>query len=243
MLANGTLFDMVSAIEATASAAILCALLSLALAATPRGRLCVATVLTVWFATVAFLGASGALNPLSGAGTPVLGLAVMLPLAVLCFAFLGYAPTRDAISRVPLAVLIAVNIPRVEGMGFLLLYGAHRLPAPFALAAGWGDIVVGVTALPLAWFAARYPARAKPWAIAWNLLGFADLMVAISLGAMSAPGPIRVFTDPPGSGIMTTLPWILIPGFLVPCWEALHVAIFSRLLARQPHASAALAAA
>jgi hypothetical protein len=243
MLAIGTLFDVVSTIEATASAAILCALLSLALAATPRGRLRVAGALTVWFTAVVFLGASGALNPLSGAGTPGLGLAVTLPLAVLCFAFLGYAPTRDAISQVPLAVLIAVNIPRVEGVAFLLLHSAHRLPAPFALAAGWGDVVVGVTAGPLAWLAWRYPARAKPWVIAWNLLGFADLMVAIGLGSMSAPGPIRLFMDPPGSGIMTTLPWILVPCFLVPCWEALHVAIFSRLLARQPYASAALTAA
>jgi hypothetical protein len=40
-----------------------------------------------------------------------------------------------------------------------------------------------------------------------------------------------MFMDPPGTAIMTTLPWIIIPCFLVPIFEALHIAIFYRLYA------------
>jgi hypothetical protein len=31
---------------------------------------------------------------------------------------------------------------------------------------------------------------------------------------------------------MTTLPWLIVPGFLVPCLMFLHVVIFYRLLAK-----------
>lgn len=126
----------------------------------------------------------------------------------------------------------------------MLLYAAKRLPAPFAPVAGWGDIFVGLTAGPVAWIAARDGGRARSLVFAWNVVGFLDLATAIALGATSSPGPIRMFMDPPGTPLMTTLPWIIIPCFLVPSFEALHVAIFyrlsrnaSRLSSQGPHAS------
>ena len=36
--------------------------------------------------------------------------------------------------------------------------------------------------------------------------------------------------EQPGSGIMGTLPWFLIPGFLVPLYLITHLFIFARLL-------------
>ena len=54
-------------------------------------------------------------------------------------------------------------------------------------------------------------------------------MNAVALGALSAPGPLQVFAGPPSSALMTTLPWLLIPGFLVPSLMFLHIVIFHRL--------------
>ena len=66
--------------------------------------------------------------------------------------------------------------------------------------------------------------------MAWNLFGLADLATAVSLGVLSTPGPLRrIFADP-GAGLMTTLPWLLIPGFLVPLLATIHLAIFYRLI-------------
>jgi hypothetical protein len=62
---------------------------------------------------------------------------------------------------------------------------------------------------------------ASPAFIRWNVLGILDLVVAISLGAISttlstgAPGEIS--TAP-----MATLPLLLIPAFLVPLFLMLH---------------------
>ena len=62
-----------------------------------------------------------------------------------------------------------------------------------------------------------------------------DLVTAIALGATSSPGPIRLFFEPPGSAIMTTLPWILIPCFLVPALAFFHLVTFYRLAQDRRH--------
>jgi hypothetical protein len=53
--------------------------------------------------------------------------------------------------------------------------------------------------------------------------------MAVTPGATSAPGPLQIFHGPPSSGIMATLPWILIPCFLVPSLIFLHLCTFYRL--------------
>ena len=99
---------------------------------------------------------------------------------------------------------------------FIILYAEGRLPAPFAPSAGWGDVFIGATALPLAWAVLRFGARVRPLVLLWNALGVADLVVALDARAAFGAGPLQVFVGPPDSSPMTTLPWLIIPGFLVP---------------------------
>jgi hypothetical protein len=222
--------DLLSTIGETVSAAAVAAVVSFSLSTSLRQRARAAFAIGLWFLIVITLGATGALGPHSAAGVPGLGAAVAVPLAALVCAFLVIRSTREAMSAIPVWVLIAVNSVRILGVSFLLLYAEHRLPAPFALVAGWGDIFVGLSAAPVAWLLVRRGTKAHRWVLAWNLIGFLDLFAAITLGATSSPGPIRLFMEPPGSSIMTTLPWIIIPCFIVPSLEALHIAIFHRLL-------------
>ena len=119
---------------------------------------------------------------------------------------------------------------RVLGVMFVLLYLGGRLPAPFAPVAGWGDIIVGVTAMPVAWLAHGRGRDARPEILVWNIFGLADLIAAIALGVISSPGPLHLIAPEPGSAIMATLPWMLIPGFLVPLLASTHLAVFYRLL-------------
>ena len=224
--------DVFPAIELTTSAAIVVATLSFALARTAIGRLCAAAAFGAWFAVVVTLGATGALG-VQGIGAPGLGLAVTLPVLGLCLVLFRLRTARAAMEAIPLPALIAVNIVRILGVFFILLYAAGRLPAPLAPEAGWGDIFVGVTAGPIAWLVARHGERARSVALGWNLIGLLDLVAAIALGATSAPGPLQLFRGPPDSGMMVTLPWIFIPGFIVPSLVACHIAIFHRLGRRQ----------
>ncbi|CAM5776490.1 hypothetical protein LMIY3S_05553 [Labrys miyagiensis] len=218
-------FDIVFAAVNAAASAIVIATLSFVLAQTPRGRLIAAAALAAWFVFVLYLGATGSLA-VAGDGVAGLGAAVLIPAVSLSWLLLRAGRTAP-LARPPVALLVAGHAIRVLGVAFVLLYAAHRLPAPFAPSAGWGDIAIGITALPVAWLA--HNSRGTAIIHGWNLLGGLDLVSAIALGATSSPGPARLFLDPPGSGIMTMVPWILIPAFLVPCLFALHVAIFDRL--------------
>jgi hypothetical protein len=227
------MFEILSTMGLTASAAIVIAFLAHAMAEGPRGRLTVAGGLTAWFALVVTIGATAALDPVRGFGVPALGLTVGLPAAALVSAFFAFGPIRAAMLAAPLPALVAVNAIRIlPGWLFVLLYAAGKLPAPFAPSAGWGDIFAGVAALPLAWSILRFGRPVTPLVFAWSVIGIADLITAIALGALSAPGPLQTFAGPPTSAMMTTLPWLIVPGFLVPSLIFIHVVIVYRLLAK-----------
>ncbi len=223
------MFETLSTIALTVGASIVVAFLSYALARTPLGRLIVAGVLVAWFALVLSIGAADVLSPGDEAGVPGLGLTVAAPVAALTGVFFAFPSIRSAMLATPLPALVAVNAIRVLGVTFVALYAAGRLPAPFAPSAGWGDIFAGVTALPVAWAMLWFGSRVWPLVLLWNAIGLADLISAVGLGALSAPGPIQVFAGPPTSALMTTLPWLIIPGFLVPSLMFIHIVIFYRL--------------
>jgi hypothetical protein len=225
------MLDILSTAELTVSASIAVVFLSLTMARTAGGRLAVLVALGAWFVLVLAVGATGALSPAYG-GAPALGLAVILPVAALVWAYRAMPSVGQAMAATPLSALIALNAIRVLGLSFIILYAEGRLPAPFAPSAGWGDVFMGVTALPLAWAVTRFGAPLRPVVLLWNALGVADLVAAVTLGALSTPGPLQVFVGPPDSSAMTTLPWLIIPGFLVPILLFIHVVIFARLFAK-----------
>ncbi len=233
-------FDLLGSIELTASAAAVVAVLALNLGETARARVRLALMFAAWFAAVAILAATGALGNRSALGLPGLGLAVLAPIAVLALAAARAGPFRRALEGMPLATLIGVNAVRVLGINFVLLHAAGRLPAPFAPVAGWGDIVVGLAALPVAWLARTNPRAARGAILGWNTLGLADLVAAIGLGVTSAPGPLQLIHVEPTAALMTTLPWLLIPAFLVPLLAATHLAVFYRLLALRTESAGAM---
>jgi hypothetical protein len=109
-----------------------------------------------------------------------------------------------------------------------------RLPPTFATYAGWGDIGVAVLAVPLAWAVHARVAGWRALTLAWNTLGLLDLLVAVTLGVGSATAsPLRFIHESPESSTMATLPWVLVPGFLVPVYVLTHLAIFAQLAAER----------
>jgi hypothetical protein len=221
--------DLIGSVELTASAAIMIAALSIGFGSTAVVRIRIAAWLAAWFVVVVILAATRALYYQHGLGAPGLGIAVALPIAVLCIAVARTQVLRAEFHRVPLWLLVGVHVVRLLGISFIILYTAGRLPAPFAPSAGWGDIFVGATALPVAWLAYRRPTNVRPMLWIWNIVGLVDLIAAVGLGVISSPGPQRLIFAEPSSAIMATLPWLLIPGFLVPLLFAVHIGIFIRL--------------
>jgi hypothetical protein len=136
--------------------------------------------LAVWLGVAVIVG-DGANFPLPAEvyRRPLSGLVALIPVAVVV-AVLGCSRRWRAINAAaPSAGLIAIQVYRVGGALFLfpfLKYGA--LPGGFAWPAGVGDIITGVLAPLVAGAVARNPRKAFGWAVAWNLFGMADLVVA-----------------------------------------------------------------
>jgi hypothetical protein len=116
--------------------------------------------------------------------------------------------------------LVALQAYRVVGGSFLLLLLLHRLPAVFAAPAGIGDVLIGVTAIPVA---ASLGAGRRWRAVTWNLLGLLDLIVAVTLGVLASPA-LHLFTGGPSINALTQAPVALVPTFMVPLSILLHVA-------------------
>jgi hypothetical protein len=197
---------------------------------TPTVRLKAALIALIWFAVVSALGAFG-LFAARGSGTIAIGTAILVPIVVSLVAAARSSTFRQVVFETPMPVLVAIHAGRLLGIFFLLLLSAGRLTPTFATAAGWGDIAVGAAALPVAWAIAR---RARGWhalASLWNAIGFIDLVTAVTLGVGSAPGsPIRFIFESPETATIASLPWVLIPGVLVPFYLLTHIAVVAQLV-------------
>lgn len=224
-----TTFDLIGSVELTISAAIMVATLSIVLGSDTAQRLKYSAVLSAWFVIVVILAATQALQYEHGIGVPGLGLAVVVPIVLMWLALTRVPSLRKGLDHAPLPMLVGVHVVRILGVSFLILQASKRLPAPFAPVAGLGDIIAGLVAVPVAWLVLRQARGWRTVLTAWNLFGLADLIAAVSLGVLSSPGPLRRIFAEPGAGLMSTLPWLLVPGFLVPLLALTHLAIFYRL--------------
>jgi hypothetical protein len=222
-------FDLVSMAVLSISAFIVVTMLANTLGRDRRQRIAAGVVLGLWFVGVCAVGASRGIVGGGSFRIGGLGALVLLPLVILPAVTFGSKRRREQIQQVAIVPLIAVQSLRVLGVLFVLLFAAHRLPAPFAPLAGYGDILTGLLAIPLAWAVASRKTQPRMALWLWSALGMGDLIDAITLGTLSAPSPFQVFHQVPSSAIMPTLPWILIPGFLVPCFFFLHIIVLIKM--------------
>ncbi|MGA8273252.1 MAG: hypothetical protein WB919_16940 [Candidatus Sulfotelmatobacter sp.] len=146
-----------------------------------------------------------------------LGLAVLIPIVLFLVGFATWEGFRQFATSLNPRTLTSIHSWRIMGFTFLVLYSAGILPGVFALPAGLGDITIGMTAPLVALKLANIGQRRS--FIFWQILGIADLVIAITLGTTaSLISPHGVTTQ-----AMSVLPMSLIPTFAVPLLIMLHV--------------------
>jgi len=105
-----------------------------------------------------------------------------------------------------------------------LLFVQHRAPAIMTFEGRNVDILVGLTAIPVAYFCFVRKAWPRQVALWWNAISVLVLLNVVVQAQLSTPSPFRVFlTDPPVTFI-GDWPYIWLPGFLVPLAWLLHAA-------------------
>ena len=83
------------------------------------------------------------------------------------------------------SLLIAVQTWRLIGFAFLWGVSMGILHPAFGIPAGVGDILLGVTAIPFAYFLKKGYTWSKYALVVWTVLGIADLAMAVSLGMIT----------------------------------------------------------
>jgi hypothetical protein len=185
----------------------------------------VAVVLGGWFTASAVIAGHGWYHARLGHQVP------WLPVAVA-----GFLALLLALRRIPVVgraltapgMVSRLELPhsfRVAGAAFLLTMGLGHLPALFALPAGLGDMATGIAAPLVAYRLAQGTGRRA--ALWLNAFGMTDLVVALTLGALTGYQLLHV--TPSGAPI-TELPLALIPTAVVPLLFALHITSVSALV-------------
>ena len=223
------MLDVIAALTLSAVLVIFVIMLIGAASLRPAVRAYAYGIAAGWVVLIIAIAASGGFAPrvIGPVPGPVLGFGVLVIGGLA--AWFWWPAFRDTLLGLPLSALIGINAFRIAGVFFLILFAQGRLSAPFAQSAGWGDIITGLVAIPLAVTTAAGTIPSRRLIAAWNAFGALDLFAAILLGALSSPGtPFRVFTEGPGTVVMATLPWVIIPTTLVPLWLLVHLTVARR---------------
>jgi hypothetical protein len=158
-----------------------------------------------WFA-IAILVGDGTNFPIPlESRRGISGLVALIPFVIAVIALFASKNLRAINAATPSVWLIGIQTYRVAGIMFVfpfLTYGI--VPTGFAYPAGIGDLLTGIFAPIVAIMVARNRPHALKWAVAWNLFGTLDLIVA--------PATALIFQ----ARVLAIYPLDLVPLFLGP---------------------------
>src|SRR5499427_4788949 len=189
-------------------------------------------VLIGWVAVAQYLGAANtyfATADTAEAGVPTILFGLLIPLAVAAIALWRSESIARLVSAIPLHWLVAAQVYRVAGGIFLVLWADGRLPWQFALPAGIGDVTTGIVAVVVAVQLAQKVPGALTAAYGWCLFGIADLVVAVTMGALTSPGQPHLLAFDAPNLLITSYPLVMVPTFAVPLALMLHGLVLWRL--------------
>jgi hypothetical protein len=186
-------------------------------------------VLIGWLAVAQYLGAANTYFASTATAVPLVLFGLLIPLTVAAIALWQSQSVARLVSAIPLHWLVAAQVYRVAGGIFLVLWADGRLPWQFALPAGIGDVVTGSIAVVVAALLARNAVGAHRATYAWSLFGIADLVVALTMGAMTSPGRAHLLAFAAPNLLVSSYPLVMVPTFAVPLALMLHGLVLWRL--------------
>ena len=198
-----------------------------------RSRYTTACALSValiaWLVIAQYLGSANTYFASTDTAVPTVLFGLLIPLAVAALALWQSESVARLVSAIPLHWLVAGQVYRVGGGIFLVLWADGRLPWQFALPAGIGDVTTGLVAVVVAAQLARNAVGAHRATYAWCLFGIADLVVAITMGAMTSPGRPHLLAFDAPNLLISSYPLVMVPTFAVPLALMLHGLVLLRL--------------
>lgn len=186
-----------------------------------------AAILIGWFLIASYTAWIGVYE--ARGATPTIQYPLLIPILVGALMIWRSPTVTRLLDATPQHWLIGIQVFRVLGGTFLVLYALEKMPGVFAWPAGIGDILVGALAPVVALAYARDPRDDGDLVTWWNILGITDLVVAVGTGISSSPSLIQMTAFDRPNELISAFPLVLVPAFLVPLWILLHIASLTKL--------------
>jgi len=190
----------------------------------------IAVVLVAWFLVALLLARAGLFRAVvDGPLLPTIVYGITLPILIGIAVVLLSRAFGRVLAAVPQHWLVGVQVYRMLGVIFLVSHANGLLPGVFAIPAGYGDILVGLTAAVVAYLYAKKGLQTRRAVVGWNVLGIVDLLVAVTLGFLSSPGRFQILSLGAPNEMIGAYPLVMIPVFAVPLSILLHVCSLTKL--------------
>lgn len=175
---------------------------------------------------------------ISGPGETPLAilLSFVVTLSLFTVAYINLPLFRRYVLSLDLRLLIMLHSLRMLGIGFVMLHLFDLLPGLFAYLAGFGDALTAIGAVILTYaFIKDKNGVSKNWIFRWNTFGLLDFILAVSIGILTRNEAILAPVSGVNSDLMTTFPFVIIPGFLVQVFTLTHIIIYLQLKNNYKH--------
>lgn len=181
-----------------------------------------AILLTAWLLLLGILSARGFFSDFSRV-PPRLTIALLTPLPVVLF-FTRSRSGKQLLQQIqPQWPIYLQSFRILVEIGLWVLVRNGSLPEQMSFEGRNFDILTGLFAFPVGY----YCFVKKTWpplvALLYNIAGLVLLVNVVAVSALSLPTPLRAFHNGPDSSLITTFPFIYLPGLLVPIAYTLHI--------------------
>ncbi len=181
-----------------------------------------AVLLIAWLVLLGILSARGFFSDFSRL-PPRLIIALLTPLPVVLL-FTRSRAGKQLLQHIQPQWLIYLQSFRIlVEIGLWILVRNGSLPVQMSFEGRNFDILSGLLAFPVGYYCFVKKSWPPTVALLYNIAGLALLVNIVAVSALSLPTPLRAFHNEPDSSLITTFPFIYLPGLLVPLAYTLHI--------------------
>jgi hypothetical protein len=163
---------------------------------------------------------------------PRFALAVVPAFIVMVY-FLTHKSSANFLNQLSLKDLTLVHVCRIPvELGLFWLYQSHEIPQIMTFEGRNFDIVSGLTALPMVWYAFQNNTVKRTPLLVWNIVCLMLVCTIVFIAVLSVPTSIQQFGfEQPNVGVLK-FPFGWLPAFIVPAVVFSHLVSIRQLLKR-----------
>lgn len=181
-----------------------------------------ALLLTGWIILLGILSTRGFFSDFSRL-PPRLIIALLIPLPVVLLFTRSKAGKQLLQYIQPQWLLYLQSFRILVEIALWILVRNGALPVQMSFEGRNFDVLSGMLAIPVGYYCFEKKSWPPIVVLLYNIAGLILLVNIVTISALSLPTPLRVFHNQPDSSLVTTFPFIYLPGVLVPLAYTLHI--------------------